>query len=60
MSGLDPDISGQTGLRAVKNRSGGKTINLGPDKLTTCKQDTIEHIKIRGTTSCNQITRNHT
>jgi hypothetical protein len=42
-----------------KNRSGTKTINLAPDKLATCKQDTIEHIEIRGTTSCNQITRNH-
>jgi hypothetical protein len=27
-----------------KNRSGAKTINLGPDKLTTCKQDTIERL----------------
>jgi hypothetical protein len=26
-----------------KNRSKVKTINLGPDKLTTSKQDTIEH-----------------
>jgi hypothetical protein len=43
-----------------KTRSGAKTINLGSDKLTICKQDTIEHIEIRGTTSCNQITRNHT
>jgi hypothetical protein len=27
-----------------KNRSRAKAINLGPNKLTTCKQDTIEHI----------------
>jgi hypothetical protein len=43
-----------------KSRSEAKTINLGPDKLTTCKQYTIEHIEIRGTTSSNQNTRNHT
>jgi hypothetical protein len=27
-----------------KNRSVAKAINLGPDKLTICKKDTIEHI----------------
>jgi hypothetical protein len=43
-----------------KSTSKAKTINLGPDKLINCKQDIIEHIEIRGTTSCNQITRNHT
>jgi hypothetical protein len=35
-------------------------INLVSDKLTTYKQDTIEHIEIRGITSYNLITRNHT
>jgi hypothetical protein len=35
-------------------------INLGLDKLMTCKQDTIEYIEINGTTSCNQNTQNHT
>jgi hypothetical protein len=43
-----------------KSRSGAKTINLGPDKLTTSKQDIIEHIEISGTTRCNIFTRNHT
>jgi hypothetical protein len=35
-------------------------MNLESDKLTTSKQDTIEHIEIRGTTRCNLFTRNHT
>jgi hypothetical protein len=26
------------------SRSGAKKIHLGPDKLTICKQDTIEYI----------------
>jgi hypothetical protein len=43
-----------------KSRSGTKTMNLEPDKLTTSKQDTIEHIEIRGTTRCNIFTRNDT
>jgi hypothetical protein len=43
-----------------KSRSGTKMMNLKPDKLTTSKQDTIEHIKIRRATRCNLFTRNHT
>jgi hypothetical protein len=35
-------------------------MNLSPDKLTTSKQDTIEHIEIDGTTRCNPNNRNHT
>jgi hypothetical protein len=35
-------------------------MNLGPDKLTTSKQDTIEHIEIKGTTRSKLNTRNHT
>jgi hypothetical protein len=35
-------------------------MNLEPDKLTTSKQSTIEHIEIRGTTRGNIFTRNHT
>jgi hypothetical protein len=35
-------------------------INLRLDKLTTCKQNRLENIEIRETTSCNLITRNHT
>jgi hypothetical protein len=74
MSGLRADMSGVNQICSIqtqicstkqvnalwKSRSGAKMINLGPDKFTTCKQDTIEHIEIRGTTSCNLITRNHT
>jgi hypothetical protein len=37
MSGSCPDMSDQTGLRAAENRSGAKMINLGLDKLMTCK-----------------------
>jgi hypothetical protein len=35
-------------------------MNLGPDKLTTSMQDTIELVEIRGTTIGNPNTRNHT
>jgi hypothetical protein len=35
-------------------------MNLEPDKLTTSKQDTIEHIEISVTTRYNIFTRNHT
>jgi hypothetical protein len=31
-----------------KSRSETKTINLGPDELTTCKQYTIEHNRNKG------------
>jgi hypothetical protein len=53
-------MSSESGLLAMKNRSGTKTMNLGPDKLTTSKQDTIEHIEINRATRCNLFTRNHT
>jgi hypothetical protein len=43
-----------------KSRSGTKMMNLGPDKLTTSKQDTIEHIEIDRATRCYLVTRNHT
>jgi hypothetical protein len=43
-----------------KSRSVAKAMNLGADKLTTSKQDTTEHIEIRGSTRCNLFTRNHT
>jgi hypothetical protein len=56
MFGLDRicPIGGWIGLVKVdlalrKNRSGAKLMNLGPDELTTSKQDTIEHIEIKGT-----------
>jgi hypothetical protein len=39
-----------------KSRSGTKAINLGSDKLTTSKQDTIEHIEIDRATRCNLLT----
>jgi hypothetical protein len=39
-----------------KSRSGTKTINLGPNKLMTSKQDTIEHIEIDRATRCNLLT----
>jgi hypothetical protein len=35
-----------------KSRSGTKMMNLGPDKLTTSKQDNIEHIEISRSTRC--------
>jgi hypothetical protein len=47
-------------LALWKSRSGDKTMNLRPDKLTTSKEDTIENIKIRGTTRSNINTKNHT
>jgi hypothetical protein len=35
-------------------------MNLGPDKLITCKLNTIEFREIKGTSRSNLITRNHT
>jgi hypothetical protein len=35
-------------------------MNLGPHKLTTYKQDTIELVEIRGPTRDNLNNRNHT
>jgi hypothetical protein len=43
-----------------KSRSGIKMMNLDPDKLTTSKKDTIEHIEINRATRCNLFIRNHT
>jgi hypothetical protein len=47
-------------LTLWKSRSGVKTMNLGPDQLTTSKKDTIEHIEIRGITRNKLNTRNNT
>jgi hypothetical protein len=74
MSGLRVDMSNQYQICPVwghicsiqqdnvlrKNRLGAKMMNLDPDKLTTSKQDTIEHIEIKGTIRCNLNTMNHT
>jgi hypothetical protein len=74
MSGLGSDISGLCWICSVKqehalgldkqeqqkSRSGAKTMNLGLDKLTTCKLNTIELREIKETTRSNLITRNHT
>jgi hypothetical protein len=35
-------------------------MNLRPDKLTTSKHYTIEHIEMKGMTRCNLFARNHT
>jgi hypothetical protein len=47
-------------LALQKNRSGDKMMNLGPDKLTTCKLNTMELRELRRTIRSNLITRNHT
>jgi hypothetical protein len=67
MSGLRSDISSlyqicpvKLDLALRKCRSRVKTMNLGPDKLTTSKQDTIEHTEVKGTARSNQNSRNHT
>jgi hypothetical protein len=67
MSGLRAGMSDRYQICPVnqdnvlrKNRSGAKAMNLRPDKLTTSKQGTIEHIKIREITRGNLFTRNHT
>jgi hypothetical protein len=41
-----------------KSRSGAKTMNLGLNKLTTCKLNTIELREIKGTTRSNLNSRN--
>jgi hypothetical protein len=43
-----------------KSRSGAKMINLGLNKLTAAKLNTIELREIKGTTRSNLNTRNHT
>jgi hypothetical protein len=67
MSGLRLDISGLGQICSVKldlalwkSRSGAKTMNLGPDKLTVHKLNTIEVREIKGTTRSNPNTRNDT
>jgi hypothetical protein len=55
-----PNMSEKTGSHAAESRSGAKTMNLGSDKLTTCKLNTIELREIRRTTICNLIARFHT
>jgi hypothetical protein len=54
MSDLRSDMSGITKkFKQQKSRSGGKTMCLGPDKLTISKQDNIGHRKITGATRSN-------
>jgi hypothetical protein len=67
MSGLRSDTSGLVQICLVKldlthwkSRSGAKTMNLGPDKLMTCKISTKKLIENKGTTRSNLNTRNHT
>jgi hypothetical protein len=55
-----PAISSQTELALQKNRSGVKTMNLGPDKLTAYKLNIMKLRELRRTTKSNTITRNHT
>jgi hypothetical protein len=43
-----------------KSRSRAKMMSLSPNKLTTCKLNTIELREIKGTTISNLNTRNHT
>jgi hypothetical protein len=43
-----------------KSRPGAKTMNLGPDKLTTCKLSTKKLRENKGTPRNNLNTRNHT
>jgi hypothetical protein len=54
------DMCEKTGSHTAESRSGATTMNLGPDKLTTCKLNTIELREIGRTTRSNLITRNHT
>jgi hypothetical protein len=67
---VGPDLSGfrsnMSGLGRIcpvwrqKSRSRAKMVNLGPDKLTTCKLNTRELRENKGTTRNNLNTRNHT
>jgi hypothetical protein len=47
-------------LAQQKSRSGGKTMNLCPDKPTTCKLSTKKLRENKGITRNNPNTRNHT
>jgi hypothetical protein len=60
MSGLCRICSGNLDLTLWKSRLGAKMMNLGPDKLMTCKLKTIELRGIKGTNRRNLIIRNHT
>jgi hypothetical protein len=67
MSDLRSDMSVLCWISSVKldlmlwkSRSGAKMMNLGPDKLTTCKLNTIELREIRRIIRSNLITSNHT
>jgi hypothetical protein len=51
--------SDKLNLVLQKSRLGVKTMNVGPDKFNTHKQDYIEHIKIKRTTRSNTNCRNH-
>jgi hypothetical protein len=60
MSGFRSDMSGLGWICPVtrnfverKSRSGGKTMCLGPDKLTVSKLDNMELREITGTTRSN-------
>jgi hypothetical protein len=46
-------------LTQQKSISGTKMMNLGPDKLTTCKLSTKKLRENKGTTRNNLSTRNH-
>jgi hypothetical protein len=52
-----PDMSGQQKLRAMKSRSGAKTMSLGPEELTISKLDNMELREITGTTRSNLNSR---
>jgi hypothetical protein len=74
MSGLGSDMSGlgwicliwgwicpvKLDLAQRKSRLGVKTMNLGPDKLTTCKLSTKKLRENKGTTRNNLNIGNHT
>jgi hypothetical protein len=51
---------GKLDLAQWKTKSGAKTMNLGPNKLTTYKLSTKKLRENKGTTRNNLNTRNHT
>jgi hypothetical protein len=55
-----PNMAEKTRSHVVESRSGAKMINLGLNKLTTCKLNTIELREKRRITRRNLIARNHT
>jgi hypothetical protein len=56
MSGLCRICLSYLDLTLRKSRSTVKMINLGPDKLTACKQNTIKLREIKGTPRSKLIT----